>query len=370
VNQYYSAQHLTRDKNELIPSNVLRADKALWCDKRSVFAGGNINQMSKEPFTTRSATLNDVEAIVDLINACSTEAGIEERDTEENIRASMQMPGLNLETDTLLVMDQEGQIVGLAFVQDDHPSPLLTAAAEVHPKHRGKGVGTTLCQWIEERAREAIPRLPAEARVAVLQKRSSEDEDSKRLLLEQGYQVARHYFNMVIEMDRPPSKPTKFKRIKIRPFIRDEEGQALIQAIREAFRDNWGYIERPFEVDYQRWMHILDSDGDPEAARYWFVAIEESEIVGFVLSRLQMNQSPEDAWIYIVGVRPAWRRQGIALALLQHSLWRLYQYGKRRIRLEVDARSRTGATRLYEKAGMRVERSYDLLEKELRPGKI
>jgi ribosomal protein S18 acetylase RimI-like enzyme len=83
-----------------------------------------------------------------------------------------------------------------------------------------------------------------------------------------------------------------------------------------------------------------------------------------------MNQSPEDAWIYIVGVRPAWRQQGIALALLQHCLWELYQYGKRSVRLEVDAQSPTGATRLYEKAGMRVERSYDLLEKELRPGKI
>jgi mycothiol synthase len=35
----------------------------------------------------------------------------------------------------------------------------------------------------------------------------------------------------------------------------------------------------------------------------------------------------------------------------------------------VDASSLTGATRLYEKAGMRVLRQFDNYEKELRPGR-
>ena len=167
----------------------------------------------------------------------------------------------------------------------------------------------------------------------------------------------------------PPAQPTKPEGIVIRPFIREEEGRALIQALREAFRDNWGYVERPFELEHQRWMHILGRDGDSETARYWFVAVDGSEVAGFALSRLQVSQNPEDAWIYVVGVRPAWRRRGIALALLQQSFWELYRQGKRRISLEVDAQNRTGATRLYEKAGMRVESSYDFLEKELCPGK-
>jgi hypothetical protein len=34
----------------------------------------------------------------------------------------------------------------------------------------------------------------------------------------------------------------------------------------------------------------------------------------------------------------------------------------------VDTQNPTGATRLYEKAGMHVERQYDFFEKELRPG--
>ena len=328
-----------------------------------------MSQIQSESFIVRSATLDDAEAIVDLINACSVEEGREERDTEQNIRAMMKMPGLNLETDTLLAIDQRGRLVGCALVQDGPPNTLLSAMAEVHPQHRGKGVGTALCRWIEDRARQAIPGLPTDTRVAVLQKRSSTDKASQDLLLSQGYQVVRYNFQMVIKMDHPPSQPTEPEGIVIRPFIRDEEGRDLVQSILEAFRDNWGFVERPLELELDRWMHILDSDEDPEAARYWFVAVDGNEIVGFVLSRVGISQSPEDAWIYIVGVRPAWRRRGIALALLQHSFRELYQHGKRRVRLEVDTQNPTGATRLYEKAGMQVESSYDFFEKELRAGK-
>jgi mycothiol synthase len=52
---------------------------------------------------------------------------------------------------------------------------------------------------------------------------------------------------------------------------------------------------------------------------------------------------------------------------LQHSFRALYRQGTRRVGLEVDARNATGATRLYEKAGMVVERRSDSFEKELRP---
>jgi ribosomal protein S18 acetylase RimI-like enzyme len=73
--------------------------------------------------------------------------------------------------------------------------------------------------------------------------------------------------------------------------------------------------------------------------------------------------------INTLGVRRPWRRQGLGLALLYHSFGALYQRGKRRVRLGVDAQSLTGATRLYERAGMHVDRQFTMFEKELRPGK-
>ena len=55
------------------------------------------------------------------------------------------------------------------------------------------------------------------------------------------------------------------------------------------------------------------------------------------------------------------------VTLLQHTFGAVYQRGKRKVSLEVDAQNPTGATRLYEKAGMHVERRLDTYEKELRP---
>jgi mycothiol synthase len=211
-----------------------------------------MTQFPSKSFSVRPATMEDARAIVDLINACSMERGSRERDTEQNIRSMMKMPGLNLEADTLLAIDQLDRVVGCALVQDNPPNTLLSALTEVHPQHRWEGVGTALCRWIEERARQAIPGLPADAWVAVLQKRSSDDRAFHDLLRKQDYQVVRYNFGMIIEMDHPPSQPTMPEGILLRPFIREEEDRALIQTIREAFRDNWGYIERPFDLEVER----------------------------------------------------------------------------------------------------------------------
>jgi ribosomal protein S18 acetylase RimI-like enzyme len=138
--------------------------------------------------------------------------------------------------------------------------------------------------------------------------------------------------------------------------------------LREAFRDNWGYVERPFEAEYKRWMHTLDRDPDCDPSPFWFVALDGEEIAGLCLCHPTTAGDPASASIHTVGVRPAWRRRGIALALLRYSFGVLYRTGKRKASLEVNAQNPTGATRLYEKAGMVVERHYDDYEKELRPG--
>jgi len=68
-------------------------------------------------------------------------------------------------------------------------------------------------------------------------------------------------------------------------------------------------------------------------------------------------------------VRRTARGRGIAMALLQEAFRVFHGQGKESVGLGVDASSITGATRLYERAGMSVQVRFDLFEKELRPGK-
>ncbi len=69
-----------------------------------------------------------------------------------------------------------------------------------------------------------------------------------------------------------------------------------------------------------------------------------------------------------LGVRRAWRDCGLGKALLLHAFGAFHRRGKHAVRLYVDSQNLTGATRLYERAGMHVERELVDYEKELRPG--
>ena len=70
-------------------------------------------------------------------------------------------------------------------------------------------------------------------------------------------------------------------------------------------------------------------------------------------------------WVLELGVRDRWRGRGIGLVLLRTAFRELWRRGHTHIGLEVDAANETGATRLYERAGMRVTRQYDTYERRL-----
>ncbi|MFQ6102209.1 MAG: GNAT family N-acetyltransferase [Anaerolineae bacterium] len=320
-----------------------------------------------ENFAARPATMDDVEAVVELLNACSIEQIGRPRVEVDEIRTDWQQPTFNLETDTLVVFAPDGKLAGHAALWDSGPHVRIFVAGDVHPEYKGQGIGTSLCQWAEERARQAVSKAPEGARVVLMQEKLSTNEPARALLREQGYQLVRHGFRMVIEMNGLPPEPIVPAGLTIRTFARERDARAVVQAVREAFQDHWGYVEQPFEEEYQEWVHWMDNDPryDPSL---WFLAVDGEEIAGLSLCCPRTVEDPEMGWVDALGVRRPWRRRGLALALLHHSFGELYRRGKRKVGLGVDAQSLTGATRLYKKAGMHVDRRYDTYENELRPG--
>jgi mycothiol synthase len=115
------------------------------------------------------------------------------------------------------------------------------------------------------------------------------------------------------------------------------------------------------------WVHWIDHDPEHDPS-LWFLALDGKEIAGVSLCRSRIAEDPAVAYVNALGVRRPWRRHGIALALLYQSFGELYRRGRWAVALDVDAQSLTGATRLYEKAGMHVQRQAVTYEKELRPG--
>jgi GNAT superfamily N-acetyltransferase len=327
-------------------------------------------------FTSRPAALDDAERAAELANLCAIELTGEPETGVHELRSDWQSPVLHPETDVRLVFAPDGApggaLVGYAGVWDAEPHVQVHAWAHVHPDQCGQGIGTYLLAWTEARAMQAIAKAPEGARVTVGQGRPSTDKAGSALLLAHGYSTVRHFIEMRIEMSEPPPTPDLPAGIRVRSMAdlsgtAEERLQAVVDADHEIFRDHWGFVEQPPEQEFADWKHWVDNDPHHDP-RLWFLAMEGDEIAGLSLCAPWSPQAPGMAYVHSLGVRRPWRRRGVALALLHHSFGCFYRQGIRKVSLGVDAQSLTGATRLYEKAGMHPHHQATVYEKELRPG--
>ncbi|MFO7537220.1 MAG: GNAT family N-acetyltransferase [Chloroflexota bacterium] len=317
----------------------------------------------------RPVTMADLETAVDLFNLCALdEIGVASVPLD-GIRSEWTLPGFELDTATRAVFTPEGHIVGYIEVWDidDLPSR-IRVWGRVHPQYQGRGIGTYLMNWAENRARQAIARVPDDVRVSYESGCNATHEPAQALLRSMGMTLVRHFWQMKIELAEPPEVGPLPDGIIIRSMIPQHEERAVIQAVRDSFKDHWGYVEQPFEKEYEHWLHFMNNDSDYDPT-LWFVALDGEEIAGISLCDFKSHEDPKMGWIGTLGVRRPWRRRGLGVALLKHSFQELYARGQQKVALGVDAASLTGATRLYERAGMHVARQYDTYEKELRPGR-
>ena len=96
--------------------------------------------------------------------------------------------------------------------------------------------------------------------------------------------------------------------------------------------------------------------------------MDSDEIAGVALCNSHVGPDKEIGFVETLGVRRPWRHQGLGLALLHHAFGEFLKRNYKRVGLGVDTQNLSGATRLYQKAGMQVTRELSVYEKELRPG--
>ena len=101
----------------------------------------------------RPATMEDLEPVVGLLQACSLDlVGIKE-DHADDLRTWWTTPGLCLETDTRVAVSGDEGIVGYAEVSDfTTPHVRVEAWGRVHPGHRGCGIGSRRSTAIQSAA--------------------------------------------------------------------------------------------------------------------------------------------------------------------------------------------------------------------------
>lgn len=280
------------------------------------------------------------------------------------------LPKVNPATDMRLVFAPKGELVGYCEAWDMLEQHVrISVWGRVHPQHKGLGVGSCLLEWAEQRALSAVALAPVDARVVMRSFLLSQDQAGAQLFVDCGYQYIRHSLRMVIDLDENLPEPVWPEEIIVRPMIKGVDERAIVHAVRDSFQDHWGYVDQPFENEYTEWMHFIEHDPDFDPS-LWFLAMDGEEIAGISLCRPKISDTPEMGWVGTLGVRRAWRRKGLGLALLHHSFREFHHRGKCQVGLGVDAQNLTGALHLYTRAGMRSDPNYQhsVFEKELRPG--
>lgn len=291
----------------------------------------------------RPACAEDVPVIHGLVAACETELYGQVETDPGGIAADLARPGLELGADTLLVHDVQGRPAARAWVD-------RRSEVDVHPEHRGRGLGAALLDWAEARARQTGTER-------IVQTVPDSDTGAVALVRSRGYGPLVRAWLMEIEMPREPALPQAPQGVTVRPF-RAGDGPAVHRLTEDAFAE-W----QPRRKAYEEWaQHTVERP--TFAARMSSLAFVDGQVVGAVLA-LDLPDT-EDGYVERVAVAHDHRNRGIARLLLRHSFLAFHRAGRRSCTLWTH--SGTGALGLYERVGMTVRRSATTFVKDLSEG--
>lgn len=309
----------------------------------------------------RPAQWADLNAVAQLIYEVWEDDGdVAMAVTPEDLQIQWQKPGFDLERDTFVVETTDGRLAGFDQFDNRYMHAILEAEGYVHPKFKGRAIGTALLRAVEKRAYEEMSLAESDVRISLRSPINNRDQAAHELHKKEGYIPLRYYWRMEIDLTESPTPANFPEGIELRPFVKDEHARAVLDAQNESFRDHWGNHDESYEQWAPRKFGRAGFD-----STLWMIAWDGDEIAGFSQNRHRGGIG----WIGTLGVRRPWRKRGLGEALLLYSFAEFYKRGTTTVGLGVDAQNPTGATRLYQKVGMRAVSEFAFYEKELRAGR-
>ena len=300
----------------------------------------------------------DYPGMVAANQAARDAAGLEEVVTTEGM-ANYYDHLTNCDPDTdILIVEREGAVIGYARVEWRELTDGtrgFTSLCYLHPGQRRQGIGQAMLGWCEARLAANAASLPDRASVpAVMQAFAfGADPGAVTLLERSGWTRQGHGFEMIRPtLDDIPDVAMP-EGLVVRPIGTDHASRRRVwDAAADAFRD---HRSEP-EWTEEDWGHFLgDQAQDPSL---WVVAFDGDEIAGAILGKIDPAENAhhgrERGIADVVFTRRAWRRRGLARALLARALVRLRDHGMTSAYLGVDGLNPNQAMTLYSSLGFEV----------------
>lgn len=262
--------------------------------------------------------------------------------TADTLRDEWGLSEVDLPADARLVEDEAGRVIGYGILRD------VGAYALISPDAEGRGAGTRLLDWLEERSR-ALGRLTHRQLVA------STNQTGAALLAARDYRLAWSEYRMTSRLAgcAAPSAPDG---VTIRAF-EPADLEAIHALDNQAFADDPGYV--PESLTKFREEHLEAHDSAADLSR---VAVIGGRVVGFLISRRWINRSA--GYVDVLGVDPHHQGRGIGRALLEAGFAAFAADGLKEAQLSVGSFN-PRARRLYESAGMAPRFRQDIYERPI-----
>ena len=315
---------------------------------------------SLDGYSWRPAKLEDAAAIHTLL--VDIEA-VDQRgwtDTMEDRQRDFEDPATNYPTDTWLAFTDGGSLAALGWIfapQVGDQEYVAFLWLEVHPSHRGRGLESYVLNWLEARSRQILAtrsdHLPH-----ILRSHTPDFLSDRIALLEQhGFVQARSFYRMQRDLSQPIPEAALAPGIHLLNWT-PELDAATLHAVNEAFADHWGFIP----VDEESWKLWITSNSVFRPELTYLALTEDGELVGFSVNEVREEENAalgiRQGWIHELGVCRAWRKQGIATALICISMQAFKRAGLDYAGLGVDSENLTGALRIYERLGFYVVKRF------------
>jgi mycothiol synthase len=267
----------------------------------------------------------------------------------QEVHDEWRSPDLELSRDVLLV-EIDGALAGYAIVH--RPG----AFAVVAPEYEGRGVGTRLLQWTQQR--ECERHVDAHRQIA-----ASTNTRARELFEGAGYRQVRSYWRMARPLDRGVNAVGPPPGVTLRGLDPDGDARALHALDAESFAASPDYVPESYEMFVQE--HLQAHDSAPQLS---FVAEqggqdqEAGQVVGFLLARRWQHEA--SGYVDLLAVAPGHQRRGIGTALLTHAFAAFAAAGLSQAQLGVASDNPRGL-RVYEAAGMGPRFQFDVFERPL-----